>query len=245
MKIAAILVCLGCYLADQADAQGFINLDFEQASIQPVYDDGFFATLEWDLAAPGWGHSEVPDAAYVSYRNTHLGTGQRYLLVDSQSPSPQTGLGALEGTYSFYLAGGGVTPPGGGETEYVNAYLTQTGTVPSDARSIRLLAQGVCRVFLNGSEVSLISLGGDSYGGDVSAFAGSAAELKIMDASRPIAEEIFVGVTVDGIEFSPIAVPEPSAMALSCLAGLVLGTVAFRRTRAEPIVGPNGAPHRR
>jgi hypothetical protein len=221
MKARFIVICLAYCLCLRVGAQGFVNLDFEDAQV--VLNDPDYGYLDWSLAVPGWSHNDGLDTSIVYYRNSHLGESQRYLLVDWQSP--EAAPGALEGDYSLYLAGGISGPTG----PYVNAFIAQTGTIPADARSIRLLAGGVCRVLVNDTEVPLLSLGGDSYGGDISAFAGSVAELKILDTSRPVPGEALVGVTLDAITFSPSAVPEPAAITVFCLGTLALLVVRVRK----------------
>lgn len=182
--------------------------------MQPVYDDGTTALIPWQLAAPGWSHSEGSDTQWVYYRNTHLGITQAYLLVDPLSPVWRPG--ALEGKYSLYFRNGAYDYSIGG---WVNAFVAQTGLIPAESRSVRLLATGLFRAYVNGTEIPMVSLGGNAYGGDVSRFAGTVAELKILNAARPIAQEVSLPVIADAIQFSPVQIPEPSSLALSVFLG--------------------------
>lgn len=208
----------------RASAQDFVNLDFESATVQ--VNDLIYGFLDWRLAVPGWSHSDGQDTQVVYYRETHLGITQCFLLVDSLSPvwSP----GAMEGEYSLFLMSGAYSYYGGG---WANAFITQTGLIPADTRSVRLLATGIFRLYLNNNEIPMVNLGGNAYGGDVSAYAGALAELKILNAARPIPTEVSVPVVADAIQFSTIAIPEPSALALLVAGGNLLWAVRCRRLR--------------
>lgn len=65
------------------------------------------------------------------------------------------------------------------------------------------------------------SLGGNQFGGDLSAFAGALAELKIINVS-PAGNLNVPPTIVDNITFSPTAVPEPGILTLLAL-GLAVG----------------------
>jgi len=184
--------------------------------------------IAWQLAAPGWSHSEGSDTQGVYYRDTHVGTTQAYLLVDPLSPVWRPG--ALEGAYSLYFRNGISNYYVGG---WVNAFVAQTGLIPADSRSVRLLATGIFRVYVNGTEIPMVSLGGSAYGGDVTGFAGTVAQLKILNAARPIAEEVSVPVIADAIQFSPVQIPEPSSLALSVFLGC-FAVHLLRSRRAKP-----------
>ena len=222
MKASFCPILAALCLVVRASAQDFVNLDFESATVQvnhPIY--GF---LDWRLAVPGWSHSDGQDTQVVYYGETHLGITQCFLLVDSLSPvwSP----GAMEGEYSLFLMSGAYSYYGGG---WANAFITQTGLIPADTRSVRLLATGIFRLYLNNNEIPMVSLGGSAYGGDVSAYAGAVAELKILNAARPIPTEVSVPVFADAIQFSTIAIPEPSSLALLGAGGSALWAARRRR----------------
>lgn len=80
-----------------------------------------------------------------------------------------------------------------------------------------MLATGPFQVFVGGVNIPMYSLGNNSYGGDISAFAGLTSEVKIMNT----ATTLHTPTVVDNVLFSSVAVPEPSSVSLS-IAGLVL-----------------------
>ena len=100
----------------------------------------------------------------------------------------------------------------------MNAYLSQTGMLPTDARSLTLLATGPLGISVNGTALPLISMGGNAYAADISAFAGTTAELKFINTSM----QFQTVLTIDNIALSASPVPEPSAWLLLGL-GLVGG----------------------
>ncbi len=196
-------------------AAPFVNLDFEQATIVPHDPD--FGLLDWELAVPGWGHNTGSATEFVYYGSPHLGYDQLYLLTDSELGA---GPLSLEGRFSL-LVQGGLTE------EFGSAFITQTGDIPGGASSIRLLANWnpfEPKVFLDGAQIPLHGtlLPGYQvlYVGDVTARAGTTAELKI---EYGIGE----GGIVDSILFSTIPVPEPSAIMLAATA--FCGVVFWRR----------------
>jgi hypothetical protein len=71
-----------------------------------------------------------------------------------------------------------------------------------------------------------LSLGGEAYAGDVSAFAGTTTEFKIVNTSRNIHDPLIV----DNFEFSPELVPEPSTLALTVLGFLSLALGCRKRS---------------
>lgn len=126
--------------------------------------------------------------------------------------------------------------------------IRQTGKLPSDARSVRFVADawgsssgeipasvGLV-VSLDGIELPIVELstlgnGLTLFGGDVSQFAGKAAELVVaatfaripVKSSNELSlDDRFVRGSVDSISFSPLPILEPSSAAL-----LALGTIAL------------------
>jgi len=193
--------------------QEFINLDFEDAVVQPLPPDNI--TLEWSFAVPGW-NSGLP---FVYYREGPLGVEPFYLLMDSTSPAWAPGT-QLAGNYSLAFASGyaGNDPFSG---LWLNAGITQSGLVPSWARSIRMLGTGPFQVILGSVEIPMFFLGGNSYGGDISGFAGQTAELKILNTAS--VGDVGHGSVVDNILFSPEAIPEPSTIPFLVMGALLLG----------------------
>jgi len=112
---------------------------------------------------------------------------------------------------------------------WVDAFISQTAVVPADTLSLRLLAQGPFTVFANGTPISMSSLGGNQYGGDLSAFAGALTELKLVNVSAP--GNLNVPPTiVDNITLSPTAVPEPGTITF-----LALGLAAYFGLKRRPV----------
>ena len=99
--------------------------------------------------------------------------------------------------------------------------------MPADARSLQMLAQGPFDVFLDGTEIAMTNLGGNLYGGDITVFAGTRSELRIVNTTR---EDGGGFTVVDDIVFSPVPVPEPS-VPMSLLLGL--GWWGLRRRRRD------------
>lgn len=216
MKTLFALV-LSLAAAGAAHAQAFTNLGFEDATQVPSTPD--LQLLSWSTAAPGWSHSAGDDTS-LYYGSTHVGQTQWFLLTDAATqPS-----GVLAGAYSLQFSSG-YSSPFPGNQQWVNAFVSQTGSVPTDALSLTLLARGPLGVTVNGTNAPLIALGGIAYGVDMSAYAGLTVELKFINT----ASTFFTPVTLDAIAFSASPVPEPEAYALM-LAGLgVIGLVARRR----------------
>ena len=153
------------------------------------------------MAFPGWtvgfGGPGFPN--YTLYNNLTLGSVAQVLV----GPSFPNGIGytPLEGSYSALLQFG-PSPTFG------TPALIQTGLVPADARSITFLTSPTrndARVLMNGREIPMFSIGGGRLAGDVSAFAGSQAQLMFSTRS-------YNGnwLHFDDVTFSAVPVPEPS-----------------------------------
>lgn len=196
----------------------FQNLDFEQAVIQPLPGDGIF--LEWSVAVPGWDSGQ----GYVYYRQGHLGVSPIYLLRDSTSPEWAPGT-QLAGNFSLSFASGfaGNDP----STPWLNVGITQSGFISSSSRSIRMLATGPFKLLVDGVQIPMFSLGDNSYGGDISSFAGSTARLTIVNTAS--VWEVHRYSIVDNIEFSPEVIPEPGTGVFLPVLGLL---VLLRRQTA-------------
>jgi hypothetical protein len=205
-----------------AHGQAFTNLDFEAASTAGSIPP--FGFLPWSSAAPGWAGS---DTSPVFYGTTHVGTPQWFLLVDAAT---QPG-GALSGNYSMRFASGYESVSPG--APWVNAFLSQSGIVPANTQSLRLLASGPLEIRVNGNVTPLVPLGAQSFGVDMSAYAGSLAEIRFINPSM----QHFESVTIDGIAFSPVAVPEVApwmllGLGLSAVFGVTRSRLLAATTRA-------------
>ena len=226
MKFALLVLVAGCLAP--VTGQGFVNLDFEGATV--VSNDPFFGFLDWNLAAPGWSHSSGSDTSIIYYGHEHVGATQYYMLYSAVSPAAAPGT-QLAGQYSLGFSSGYASSAPG--APWVQAYLAQTGLIASNARSIQFLARGNSfALFVGGIQVPLLSLGGNTYAGDISAFAGTTVEFRIVNTSLAVHDP----VVVDGIVFSPTVVPEPSTLALFAALGGAWGI--HRKVRRAKPAGP-------
>ncbi len=201
MKAELVILSILAGVGFGANGQGFTNLNFERAIVQvpnPPY--GF---LDWSLAVPGWSHSSGADTSYVYYGSEHVGLSQYYLLMDATSPVYAPGT-QLAGAYSLAFASGYQSGDLG--QPWVNAFISQTGAVPSGTSSVQMLASGPFQVFVGGVNIPMYSLGDNNYGGDVSAFAGSGAELRIVNTAPK--GYVHNPTIVDNIRFSNEMLPE-------------------------------------
>jgi hypothetical protein len=216
--LALLLVSAAC-----AQAQGtFQNLNFERATVPPTPGGGYGGEVDPGLAFPGWTVSVVWAATntygfYTLYNNKTLDSP----AVDLIGPSFPNGLGlsSLQGSYSVALQ----------YSAFFNAFpfLSQTGLVPLGARSISILVPSGTEwwqwpsVNLNGVRIPLTPLGNGRVGGDVSAFAGSPADLTFSTGAY---FSLF-----DDIRFSTQVIPEPGILSLASLGALLSGSRALYR----------------
>lgn len=214
--------------------QGFVNLDFEQARIAPT-PVGQYGDLFADpaLAFPGWtmGPSGTAFRNYTLYNNLTIGSVAQ-VLVGPNYPNA-IGYLPLQGSYSALLQFG-PTP------SYGTPALFQTGIVPSNARSITFLVSAThndARITLDGVDIPLIAIGGSRRAGDVTAFAGRQVQLMFSTTSYNGNWLYF-----DDVVFSPVAVPEPSALSLAFFGLLLLVRNEFVKHQSSPSGGlQNGA----
>jgi hypothetical protein len=195
-----------------ASGQDFVNLDFEQATIAPTPVGGGTYPADPAQAFPDW----TVGYGVVMYNDLSLGSPATVLMGPSFPNF--VNYTPLQGSYSvllqfFYLNGNwaGYMPS-----------LSQTGLVPADAQSISLLVSSgtppsAAVVTMNGVNIPLISVSGGRLAGDISAYAGSVAQLKI---STPDSDD---WLYFDDIQFSSSSVPEPSSYSLMIVCGLLLG----------------------
>ncbi|WP_422014172.1 hypothetical protein [Roseateles sp.] len=197
MKLIPALLLITA-ASTSAHGQAFTNLDFEAATVtQPPNGISF---IDWSAAAPGWSHSAGADTSAVYYGGTHVGVTQWFLLTDAATVPA----GPLAGAYSLSFASGYDSSNASG-SQWVNAHVSQTGLLPSDARALTLLASGPLGITINGTAGALVSLGGSAYGVDVTAYAGQSAEIRFINTST----QLFNPVTIDNVAFSASPVPEP------------------------------------
>jgi len=210
--LKAIIAIVGVFATQRAHPQdAFVNLDFEQA-IAPF--EGYMAPI--DRALPGWrGYVAGSQISVVLYDTRNIDAACISVL---DRLAPQQAWQPLEGNYSAYLMGSTPEWP-----QQQAAAIAQIGQIPADAKSIRFLFSTTYlpQVTFEGQAIPLVLLGENTAyvtaGADVSLFAGDTGELRFTVPPQA------AGGLLDNIEFSPVAIPEPTAMVLSLLGVLIVG----------------------
>lgn len=204
--LALIFVVVGSQLTL---GQGtFQNLDFESARVvftSTNFDES--KNIATTNALPGW--------------SVFLGTNQLFEIPYNASGASYHPI-SLYGTNAAVLAGYfdvGMGSP---------AAISQTGLIPNGSETLLFDAySSLFLVSLGGQTLSYAAISnalnsyGNSYtiyGADISAFAGQTETLTFSG----------YGI-VDNIQFSPEAVPEPSAISFFCLGSGVLLYLRHRR----------------
>jgi hypothetical protein len=215
----------------RADAEPFQNLDFESAFKSSSPPSPPAAVLA-SLALPGWTSNNYK-TGYVIYDNMTLDSvgvsihDDRYQGIGDFQP--------LDGTYTLMLQTSTqwTSPPN------EPAYISQSGDIPSWARSITFLgeaAYGPPTLSLNGAVIStsVIDTGStinqshgavEEYAADISDFTGQQNVTLCFESTG--------WNTLDDIEFSSAVVPEPSSPVLLATGVLLLALYLFHR-RACP-----------
>lgn len=251
MKTMSVLSVVVAGLVLSSEAESFINLDFEQANI--AAPGPFPGTLPWEAAAPGWEHSAGDSTEYVYYLNGHLGYSQSYILFDAA----HSVFGPVSGAFAMMMRSGSFrehVPRG----EFVNTFLAQTGMVPFNARTLRLLSNNFhFEASIDDVAIDMLPVGLDhnspnyaedravyrgEFVGDISSFAGRVAELKILNTYPSEGESSSKFLTIDNIRFVPL--PEPASGALISLGVAVLLLRAIKRREDKKLTG-HASAHRR
>jgi hypothetical protein len=230
------LVALAILLASVqgAFAGAFQNLDFEEASSQPAPPN----YVPWDAYDPIDASAALP--FWTVYEDASLATavwGQPVALDETSVALVSVGSydTPIQGMYSVQLYAVSWAPQG----YFHTASISQTGDVPVGSRSIQFLmrspptaggqVEAVPTVSLDGVTIDVFPIATNSgvitMAGDVSAFAGSTAELTFASigpsgAPGTSGEDLF---DLDAISFSPEVVPEPA-----CYWILVIGIALLR-----------------
>jgi len=213
-KIAIIVVCLFSAVVVCHSQGTFQNLDFEAANVSG-YSPNF--PIPAADAIPDWQASQG-----VVYDGLS-GGGSLIAIIDS---NPSFGTAPLDGNYSVYLFGGGVTP------NLFSASISQTGGIPPGTESIQLDASyfgAPFAVTVGGTTIDMVPLHTfvhyTLWGGNVPAsLAGETETLTITEP--PPTGTPPSGVELDDISFSPNPItvtPEPSPLVLTAIGGILFG----------------------
>jgi hypothetical protein len=214
----AISVMVAVALCGPGEVLGtaFQNLDFESAIIgTPVNHE-----LPASQAVPNWTTSHW-HSGYVCYDDLSVGSTV-VSLQDGLNPYHwgSVWMNPLQGSCSVLLQSGYNGPP-------EDAWISQTGDVPPDARSLMFnsdyISGGSLVVSMNGTPISMsvYSVGPivnsnfgpvKTYIGDISAFSGRqnvALRFEAVPFDPP-----YCNADLDAIQFSSISTPEPSSLVL-------------------------------
>jgi hypothetical protein len=217
IKITIVAMTLA---AAKVHSQGFVNLNFENATITPI--DSIFPTYIYaSNAIPGWtaylgGNSQ--DA--IGYDTVSLGGAAVFIEdtnVNSLGPVP------LQGTYSIFLEGSSASTP-------TAASIGQTGTIPVSSQSLVFYGgiDGTFQVTFNGQPLNYVETGSTAnygiYTADISTYAGQTGQLLFTAGVNS-------GAMIDNIRFLSTPVPEPGTFALVAVGGIALGLVKNRQRR--------------
>lgn len=215
-------------------AQGFINLNFEQATIAPAPPN----YTPWDADNPISATSALP--GWTVYEDSTLCTavwGSPVALDETSVALVYGSYSPIQGNYSVQL-----TAYADASSPYFrSSSISQTGLIPVGTESIEFLLASPSQagsvppnpiVTLDGTPISLsfISQSGGvtTMGGNIGAFAGHTETLSFLceattGGTFPTDENYF---NLDGIQFSTSPVPEPNVLALSAFGSALF---AWRR----------------
>jgi hypothetical protein len=221
------LVGVGLLLAfHSAPCAPFLNLDFESATVSPTQPGEFGSLVPISQGLPGWsGFLGNRPQSMVLHNNMTLGSS----MIGIWGPH----LAAIEGNFSALLQAG-LDPEN--STLLLPVSLSQSGFIPEDAQSIQLKAawpgpgasSGPFTVQISGQPVEMLLLSSGAgyrvFGGDISEFAGSTADLSITASG-------YHNMLLDSITFSTVPIPEPSSCVLFVAGLLCLATFIRKRPR--------------
>ncbi len=223
-------------LAEAGYAQGFVNLNFENAHFTADPSGNFPPySVYASYAIPGWTAylGSVPQIDVLSNDST-LGSAM-VSIQGTNLPGSETLVGfvepALQGRWSIFLQGfSGNTNGFTGGTPIV-ASIGQTGQIPPTANSLIFwgyfpYSDNSFSLSFDGQDLTWLAVSNalnyTVYVADVSMFAGQTGQLLFSAGNNTYAE-------LDNISFSTLPIPEPSAFALATLGALFLGLCLRRR----------------
>jgi hypothetical protein len=234
----AIVIILGAALV-RAEAQGFINLGFESATLVPIPGDPY-GRVQFAQAFPGWtatvGGFPLTNALYNNYFLDTAGMA----IIDRGWSNQALGfprpVGLIDGNYTAVLFSGTFTNIRTG----ADTSLSQTGLVPAGTESLEFKAQevfdssGSLVVTLGGQTLSLVTLGSGPnytlYGADIGNWAGHEAQLSFtVPGETPHMNDEYV--FLDSIEFLSNPIPEPRALAVVSVGAVMFVCYRWRRKR--------------
>ena len=181
----------------------FINLNFEEGYLPPV-TTGYEPV---SIALPGWTVLRGTNVETQISRNGYGPGAQSFVSINETRVWP---IFADQYYLSFTRDG----------RDLISTSIYQTGVIPAGTMSLQFLTAlvwfpGDMEVSVNGTSLPLQVLNSTPasalIGADISAYAGQAVELRI--TSLPYQEGRGINTYLDNIEFSPLPVPEPSAIA--------------------------------
>ena len=230
--------------------QGFVDLNFESATLVPVPGSGGLF-VEFPQAFPGWSESPGAYTTYALYDTVPIDSTAISIMDTNPYPYASWLDGAvIQGKYSAILAAGN-----GPNLEPTNVTLSQTGMVPVGTESLQFKAEeifdssGAFTVTLGDQTLSLTVLGTGTnytlYGANVSQWAGQTTDLAFtLLAENPhINDEYLV---LDAIQFSPEPIPEPSVIGLFSISALFLcWRMKWLNHSPEPSPIDAASPHSR
>jgi hypothetical protein len=206
VPIAIIVVACSCSVSGQGTFQ---NLDFEQAN--PVFVNPYLSTVTAASALPYWT-PEIGGVPQTQIVENFFSTGDPEVVLLSANPQQPP----LDGDYSVLLTGSG---------EPVS--ISQTGVIPFGTQSLFFDAKsppenGTLAVMIGTQTVPFTPVATDPnytvYGANISAWAGQTEQLTFSALQSPSILNLW---EIDDISFSVQVVPEPSALALSGIGGLL------------------------
>ncbi|HWD19534.1 MAG TPA: PEP-CTERM sorting domain-containing protein [Verrucomicrobiae bacterium] len=213
----AVSLLIGFSVASAGEAQGFVNLHFEQAGIYlaPVPQGQAGGSVPITSGLPGWSGSFGGNpATQVLHNDLTLGAASIDILGPQFAASY-----IISGNYSVMLQAGI-------SGSAVDTSITQTGAIPSGINSIQFKASespgsGAFLVSFGGNTLSPILLSSgpnyNLYGADVSQFAGETGPLTFTQ----VFSSSFPSLLLDDITFSTTSVPEPNSLFLVGFGGAV------------------------
>jgi len=230
-RIILLLLVLGGLCACQA--QGFVNLNFENASFvsdpnpqNSMYPYAVYASN----AIPGWtAYVAGSPVADIFSNNAYLSGGCVAIIGTNNN----LGFQPIQGKYCMLLAGDNYWI-------YTNtAGIGQIGQIPTNTVSLTfwgLLAGG--NVSFNGQTLAVIQTDSTAnyniYAADISAYAGQTGQLLFTTSLGGIS-------SIDNIQFSPSPVPEPHVFGLFALGSALIGLLR-RDSRNRNFAGISSAP---